>query len=203
MDDQGFRPAASRKPATIVRSVPARMKKTELARGGLRAKMKKYTINGEIWMGTWATGMMLLAWAYLKAIWFCQVMILAVKTRIDRRHAKDEYLDGSAASRQDEQDQCQQRVDPEIRKTGQEAVPQARSITLCGCSSGTHRLRLTGQQEKRPVVKRTIRIWAAWSASSGSDLGGTDAQLTQAKAKDADDHQDDPDDLGRVQVLRG
>src|ERR1700690_1855684 len=33
-------------------------------------------------MGTCATGMMLLAWAYLKAIWFCQVIILAVKARI-------------------------------------------------------------------------------------------------------------------------
>ena len=57
----------------MVRIVPVRINTTEMARGGVSAKMKKYTSTGLIWMGTCATGMMLLAWAYLKAIWFCYV----------------------------------------------------------------------------------------------------------------------------------
>ena len=56
--------------------------------GGVSAKIKKYTTIGDIWMGTWATGMILLAWAYLNAIWFCQDITPAVRIRITAAKTK-------------------------------------------------------------------------------------------------------------------
>ena len=115
-------------------------------------------------MGTWAAGMILLAWAYLNAIWFCQVIILAVKARMVAAMMKKKvwkFVPRPAQTRTiNASSGLIQKSDRHARKPFPRTISNPLRFWLRKA-----RLRLSKQPENRLKVKMITLICAEWSAS--------------------------------------
>src|SRR5664280_69965 len=115
-------------------------------------------------MGTCATGITLLAWAYLKAIWFCQVITLAVNARITAAMIKKKVWKSVAFPAITRMINASSGLIQKSERQASKPFPSTINKPLRFWLRNA-RLRLIRQQENKTAVKMMTRIWAEWSAS--------------------------------------